>query len=158
MSLDESSYLMGIFDGEGWITAQAKPERDRWSLTIGVTMGNEAVVKMFADRWGGRVNRVKVKEGRMPLWRWQVGASKALPFLRIAAQHCIVKKRHAEIAVMLGEELAKYNNESRKGVAVSRGHKFVTQTDRQARSRLVAELRSINGARSRFGLQGHIAP
>lgn len=107
---------------------------------------------MFQAEWGGGVfQQKKPTKGGLMLWRWNIGASKAIPFLEFAVNHSIVKRKQAEIGLQLARLMSKYTSESRRGVAASRGQKRITEEEHVLRGALVKEMRSLNGARSRFG-------
>ena len=144
-------YLLGIFDGEGSITGTKRKTSRGWALQCNVTMGpTDAVCMMLHDMWGGSVRQVKTKEGRQSLWSWTVSESKALPFLEVARVGLVVKQRQAELAYEMAQNMKQYTNSARKGVAVSRGQSFITDADLARRTEIMLELRSLNGARSRF--------
>lgn len=150
--MDTKSYLMGVFDGEGNICT-GKNRGRQWYLNLKVEMNSLAICELFQKEWGGSVYpRTKVTAGGLTLSTWYLGASKAIPFLEYAAEHSLTKREQAVIALQLARSMAKYNWPGyRKGTALSVGKRMISDEDQAERDRLVTELRSLMGARSRYG-------
>jgi hypothetical protein len=150
---DNRSYLLGIFDGEGCVTTGRNNQGvPRWWLSLSVGMTSREVIEMFRAEWGGGVSaRTKPTAGGLILYTWAISATNAIPFLEYAVQHSVVKHRQCVIALQMARNIAKYSWAGhRKGVAFSSGKRLLTAEDQAERDRLVAELRSLQGARSRF--------
>lgn len=149
---DVRSYLLGIFDGEGCISG-GRNKDGRWSLQVSVCMASESICRLFQSVWGGSVTmRNKPTVGGLMLWQWQQphGAS-GIEFLEFVAARSMTKAMQARAAIPLAQNIAKYSQRGyRRGVALNRGHRIISNEDMAIREQTVRLLRSLNGGRSRF--------
>lgn len=141
---------MGVFDGEGSVSTYQ--HNGRWSLTVGLAMANEPITDLFKETWGGNIHvRKRPTTGGLILRHWYVSASKAIPFLEYAVENSMHKARRFEIALELALNMAKYAAPgARRGVNIGGGARCISPEDARNREKLVLELRSLNGGRSRF--------
>ncbi|GIM89298.1 sigma-70 family RNA polymerase sigma factor [Paractinoplanes toevensis] len=148
--MDTKSYLMGVFDGEGSVNTYY--QRGRWTLQVSVTMAAIEILELFRETWGGNLHiRKRKTAGGLTLGQWYIGSSKAIPFLEYAATNGMWRRRRVECALELARNMAKYTIPGvRKGINISQGGSFLTPEDHTLRERLVLEMRSLAGARSRF--------
>lgn len=149
--MELGSYLMGVFDGEGCITA-GRNARGGWSLHVSVTMASETIVRLFQERWGGGVGkRSKITSGGLTLWSWQITGATAIPFLHYAIAHSYTKRQQAVVGLALAESTAKYRIPgARTGIKLSSRQRMISEEDLQMRTELVNQMRALNGARSRY--------
>lgn len=144
--IDIKSYLMGVFDGEGCVSAYR--QRGNVALTISVEMASEPITSLFREVWGGNLHvRPKPTAGGLVMHSWYIGARAAIPFLGYACENSLAKRRQAAIALELAENMAKYSAGRRRLLAEGR---YISDVDVARRERLVLEMRSLNGARNRF--------
>ena len=144
--MDAMAYCMGLFDGEGCITVSVSDKGNgsfSYGLRVSVQMNSETPIRFLHTTLGG-----SVYERRAGVWVWQLGSQASRPFLLYAAEHSLVKKRQAEIALLLSAEMGRYlSGESRKGINLHKGERAI---DHPTRMNLVRALRSLNGARQRY--------
>lgn len=149
--MDTESYLMGIFDGEGCV-GTGKGGNGRWYVQMSVTMASEDVCRLFMATWGGGISkRTKPTVGGLILWTWHINASHAIPFLEHVVQHSLVKREQARLALGLARNIAKYSWARKEdGFNPFKGGRFISEEDMAERERVIAQIRSLNGARSRY--------
>lgn len=152
INFDIKSYLIGVFDGEGSISAYFS-KKGNTSLSINLSMANEEIIDLFRQVWGGGKHKKKtLTTGGLQLYQWYICASNAIPFLEYAKDVSRAKNKQAEIALKIAQEMSKYKigAGTRKGVNLRRGESFISIEEKESRTKLVLEMRSLNGARSRF--------
>lgn len=134
------AYLVGLFDGEGCITAVRRRPGDSY-VHVQVTIASETVVRRFESRFGGAVTfRPRATAGGLTLWTWRITGHASRDVLRLLAGHSLTKRQQAQLGIqMLGLTM--------KG---PRGARTLRPDLRELRERIAGELRSLNGARSRF--------
>lgn len=97
-SLD--SYLAGLFDGEGWVSAQHRVRKDgkptkHTRLIVGVGMRTKEPLVMMHKRFGGSLKRY----GKM--WQWYVCSSNAIEPLSVFSDLCVIKAEQCRLAIAL---------------------------------------------------------
>lgn len=149
--MDVKAYLMGVFDGEGCV-GTGKNSTGRWFLQCSVSMACEPIIHLFVETWGGGwYRRSKPTVGGLILYTWAINSSKALPFLEYATEHSLAKQQACRIGLELATNMAKYVAPGfRKGINLHGGARMISDEDQARRTALVMELRSLQGARSRF--------
>ncbi len=158
--IDIDSYLLGVFDGEGCISGGMDKRDKRWFLGATVALASEPICRLFQSRWGGGcTSRSQPTTGGLILWQWQLSGGRAAEFLEIVARCCLVKQEQARLGLSLAQNMAKYSEPGyRVGVALSSGERMITPEDHILRESCVRQLRSLNGARSRFEDQITVLP
>lgn len=153
--MDPIAYTIGLFDGEGCVSV-ASMKRGGWTLRAVVQMDQEAPIRLMQQVWGGVVYQRATTRGVRP-WVWQASAQAARPLFAALAEHSLTKRRQAEIALQIADEMAAYLRGDRGGAKTCLGEKAINH---EARAALVRELRSCNGGRSRFGQEEnvHVTP
>jgi hypothetical protein len=102
--LDLDSYLAGLFDGEGCISARFEKTstgRKNTRLIISVGMYSRAPVELFKQRFGGGFN----KSGKR--WSWWVCGITAKESLEVFSKLCILKSEQAKLGLLLIKEIEK---------------------------------------------------
>jgi hypothetical protein len=151
LPIDLRSYLIGVFDGEGCITAGFNKNGGTY-LIVSVTMCAEAVVRTFHRHYrSGNVGyRSQRTAGGLVLWYWQVTGATAIPLLEDLASVALVKRDQAILALALARNMARYARSRRDGFNPMLGRSLLTQDDRQQRVEIMQRIRALNGARNRF--------
>lgn len=132
------SYLAGIFDGEGCVTAQmynpeaARGKRGQTRLQVIVGMQSKRPVEMFHQRFGGSLK----KYGKM--WQWYIIGSKAREALAVFAELCVNKAPQARLALEMAESLA--STPSVNGRRAEQSH-IIPEAHMHRRKELVAALK-----------------
>jgi len=142
-------YLAGVFDGEGSISAYLS-KNGGWVLRCGVGMTELHVVSLFHERFGGGlcIRNQKLKSG-LRMKDWYIGGGNAVDFLKWVSIFCKIKNRQSEVALPLAEQIAKYNKKGARKGKLPRS-KIISDKDQKERRCIAVQLRSLNGARSRF--------
>jgi hypothetical protein len=149
--VDTRSYLIGIFDGEGCITAGFHRTGSTY-LIASVTMCSEPVVRLFKVHYnrGGITVRSKPTVGGLTLWTWQVTGASAIPILEDLVSTSLVKRDQAVLALQLARNMARYAINIASGFSPRSGSQLLTRSDREERTAIINTIRSRNGARNRF--------
>ena len=150
--MDIDSYLLGVFDGEGSVTTGRGGEGG-WFVGVGVTMASEPICRLFQERFGGGVTRQKrLTVGGLQLWTWQLGGSKTIPILELLETQSLVKREQAILGLRMARSMARYRWARLGGeFDPTRGNRFLSPDDLAEREEIVACIRALNGARSRYG-------
>jgi len=99
----EWSYLAGIIDGEGCITASSNGQ-DRIRVTV--TSTSRGLIDWMIARVGGSVcNRRPASPRHKPTYGWEVSYVKANSFLRGVLPYLLIKARHAELALQFSDTM-----------------------------------------------------
>ena len=132
----EWSYLAGIIDGEGTITAECNGQ-DRIRVTISST--STALIDWLIVKIGGHAsisNRKRAEEyGHKFCWHWEVTGVKAASLLDGILPHLRIKKRQAQLALLFRETF------HGKG-------KHPSTEDKKRRSWIVKQFRRMNNRQS----------
>lgn len=135
-------WFVGLFDGEGCITASMRVRQkdgyERLHLRCSVEITQEAVVRLFEDRFGGCVHQRVNRGGR---WVWTLSGGDSVEFLSLIASKGVVKGHIAEVALPLAQAVREVKKHPRRGKPIE-----LILSQRVA----ALELKSLNGARSRF--------
>lgn len=95
--------MAGVFDGEGYISAQVKDRYHKRAtytrLLVGIGMTNRDVPEMFKASFGGNIGHYKQRTCTMH--QWYVTGSKAIPVLEMLSAYCRLKRPQAELALQL---------------------------------------------------------
>jgi hypothetical protein len=147
---DVRSYLVGVFDGEGCITAGFARDGSTY-LVASVTMASETIVRLFHGYYqcGGVTCRSKLSAGGLRLWTWQVFGGSSRPVLADIAALGLEKQRQAQIASALAANMAQYTT-NRDGFSPLRDGRRLLPQERAERVAIINALRALNGARNRF--------
>lgn len=142
--MDAKSYLMGIFDGEGSITAY----RNVWSWRAKTTvvMTQAEAVLMFKDVWGGTYfqRAMRTKNGLI-VHGWTVSGKSAIPFLEYAAENALIKRGQAIAALELTRSTAQWLEKGfRAGVSLKKGEHRISSDEQAKREVLALEIRRLN--------------
>jgi len=138
---DLDSYLMGVFDGEGWISttfSHRASGRKRLHVRIGVGMNNAEIVKAFRTRFGGGLGHYQSKSGKT-MHQWWICSHEAAPFLQLVASHCIEKAEQAKLALQLVGLIMSNAPGGRR----ARGSTWITDAQQGERDRLVSEITTL---------------
>lgn len=103
---DIDSYLAGVFDGEGCITAQfafgVNKRRANSRLMVHIAMREKNAVAMFYERFGGTL-RIDIDKRGHPMYQWYLLGSNTTTFLEVMSKLLVLKK----VQAVLGWELAR---------------------------------------------------
>ena len=106
----DSKWLAGFFDGEGSVGIYArnvnKDKTRRYYLTV-VSLAQsgpigKAILEECKSRWGGSVYQnkcEKVQTLNKIMWKWNISADKAIPFLEYILPFCIVKSEQIKLCI-----------------------------------------------------------
>lgn len=106
------SYLAGVFDGEGFISAQftrrsKKNSRQHTRLIVGVGMKYKPIPELFQKQFGGSLRSYKTKNGSL-IYNWYVCGRNCEEVLRFISKFCLEKSEQAkyalELSVLLGKQ------------------------------------------------------
>lgn len=105
------SYLAGVFDGEGYISARfirhtSKNRRQSTKLLVGVGMKYRPIPELFLKRFGGSLKTYRNKSGS-DMHQWYVCGRNSIESLRLISAMCLEKAEQADFAIELALELAK---------------------------------------------------
>lgn len=141
-------YLAGVFDGEGSISAY-RQKTGAWVIRCQMSICNLEVCTLFLERFGGKVHkRKKLTTGGLQQYDWYINASNAIEFMQWAKDNCLIKNMQAEIALPIAISMLKYRK-SRAGKKAK--DMYISDEDKKLRTDALERMRSLNGARSRFG-------
>ena len=147
--VDAVDYTVGLFDAEGCIGTFGAGRN--WVLVISIGIASEHAVRRMAEVWGGSVSkRARPSINGLVMWQWSLGGASSLNFLETVAERSLTKGRQAALARDLASNMNKYARRGGQKHGGSMVPRFITDEDLAERVRLVAEIRSLNGARSRF--------
>lgn len=104
------SYLAGVFDGEGYISAQftrryTSNGRQSTRLLIGVGMKYRPIPELFQKRFGGSLKTYQARSSVMH--HWYVCGRNSIEALRLISAMCLEKAKQADFALELAIELSK---------------------------------------------------
>jgi hypothetical protein len=141
---DLDSYLAGIFDGEGCISAQFKSGyRGRKSpysrLLLSVGMIDVSVPKMFRLRFGGSVKRYENSRGYRAVYQWYAGGATAIPALEVFSDLLLLKRDQAVLAL----ELARLMGQAKARGKRPEGSLILSQGEIDRRIYLAAKISSL---------------
>lgn len=91
----ELAWAAGLFEGEGSVRISKPAARNWGSLNVDVPNTDEAIVRFFADRWGGSIHYSAPSGRRRGYWRWRCAAKQAAEFLVVIRPY-IVSPRVAQ--------------------------------------------------------------
>ena len=154
VALDIDSYLAGVFDGEGCISAQHKehytygthrvgvPGRLYTRLYVNVAMTSQSVVRLFHERFGGGFHDGYLFQSGRTRYQWGVTGGTAIPALEVFSQLCVEKKRQAELAL----ELAHLLRDGRARGKRPEGYKVVGEDEMRHRIELAETITRLKRA------------
>jgi hypothetical protein len=150
--MDERSYVIGLFDGEGCISTYKN--KGSWTLDVVIVMGGpEELMQRVVRVWGGHYYlRSQITAGGLRLWQWKASGRFARAVLADVAELGIAKRAQALLGVQLLDLLASGFAKSgpRINVSTTGGRRWLTDDQIAERETLVVQIRALNGARSRF--------
>ena len=124
----ETSYIAGIFDGEGWITVScwknSKKKMAQWSnhyvryqLVVGIANTYFPLIHQINEQLGGDLFINDSAHRRDPknrvVYTWRLSSQKAANFLAIVMPYLIVKKDEAVLAIKLQENIQEHKGTMR---------------------------------------------
>jgi len=131
------SYLAGIFDGEGCVTAQHRPGHTRLLLTVAMT--DPAILKLFQSRFGGYVRTYDSSNRRKKICQWYKTGGQSIETAKILAELCLIKKSQLVLAIELGRMMKK----SRSRIRRPKGTKIIPDTELRRRRAICSELKLL---------------
>lgn len=141
--LDLDSYLAGLFDGEGYISAQHRQNYNKHRaytrLAVGVGMTHRPTVELFHKRFGGAIYTGKQKLSVNH--QWSLTGSNTIPALEVLSQLCILKRPELECALELAAMLRKGRAKGRR----VKGSWVVTQEEEVRRVELARRITELKG-------------
>jgi len=138
---DVHSYLAGMFDGEGCVTAQhAKLSSGLYCtrLLCALQITDSRIPPLFAEHFGGNVGVHYLRSGR-PIHRWHVVGSNGGAFLEFASKFCLAKAIQASEALQLAALLLRGRAKGRRIT----GQPVVTEVEAAERLRLCESITSL---------------
>lgn len=141
---DLDSYIAGIFDGEGSISAthRVTPDRRfRTALMLSVQMQNKDIPEMLFRRLGGSLRGPYTRPGaNKPFYQWYVNGASARLALNLFADLCVLKKQQAELALVMVDLLEATDpvTGKRRG-----GGKIVTDENLVRRQEIADEIKLV---------------
>lgn len=137
--IDLDSYLAGVFDGEGYISAQTALNRFNHRiysrLSVGVGMISAQTIEAFRRRFGGAHYLSTQKSGRI-LHTWIMSGANAVEPLAVFSELCVVKRDQAVLALMF----ARYLKEGRAAGKRPGGSRAIPADEALVRSNLCREI------------------
>lgn len=89
----DADYLAGFFDAEGSISVSRSYRRRSWRVVVSVGNRCPHIVRLYQERFGGRVYEVK-----KDFFSWQAWSSSAYAFLDDMESRLILKQEQAKAA------------------------------------------------------------
>lgn len=118
MKASERSYLAGIIDGEGYIGAEVRRfskvsspgDRGRPAIAVVLAISNTepALIDWLEARFDGTRVVSKGKQNARDTVHFKAGGRRAGVVLRAAFPYLLLKRRHAELALMLIDSRRQY--------------------------------------------------
>ena len=135
MERNLDSYLAGVFDGEGWITATfhehgTKGGTQATRLIVGVGMKYRPIPKLFHERFGGSLRTYQ--DATCRVHQWYVCGRNSIEALSLFAELCLEKREQAEYGLILANELGKRKTRKSR----PRGSWILSDTETQLRKEL----------------------
>jgi hypothetical protein len=147
MIRDIDSYLAGIFDGEGCISAQHKSNyhyRRAYSrLVVSVGMINKSILLLFKERFGGSVKRYKNGKYNYYIYQWFISGSKAEKALLVFAELCIEKSGQAKLALELTQYLKALKSRGKRPI----GSIYINDSEFLRRAKICDEIKKLKSQR-----------
>lgn len=131
----ESSYVAGLFDGEGCVLFPKLSSRKgipngRISLYISITNKNKEVLDEVQKKFKGTVFR-----NQQGIYRWATSANRASKFLKEIFPWLIIKREEALLGILF-RVYRGYFKQTRRGTSIKRGnHKSKLQINTEERLR-----------------------
>lgn len=142
---DVDSYLAGVFDGEGYVTAHAKPgytksvsSRVYTRLLVGVGMTGRPVLEQFLQRFGGSLKEYRQPSGR-PIYQWYRSGGHTVEVLEVFSELCIEKREQARLGLVLAKLLV-VGRANHKRI---RGYKIVSDDEMTERIALCENITAL---------------
>ena len=121
------AYLIGVFDGEGYINIHPVKPKGYLSYQVKAAVGmtSEYLPRLFQATYGGRVYFEPKTGNEKDEWRWILRTQQAKPLLEDIVKYGILKKPQAEVAL----HLLSLQHGGVKGKSVSDEEKVLREVD-----------------------------
>lgn len=129
----ETIYLAGFFDGEGSVST------DNGVLRLSVGQVNPKPLRTLHRRYGGHlrlIQKSQINPKHQDIYHWTIAARSAVPVLRDLLPYLVVKKAQAVLGLRLQARMLHQG-----------GNRGLPKGEREARDRLVQQLRALNHSR-----------
>lgn len=111
--MDIRSYTLGLFDGEGCVSAYVN--HGHWTVVATLVIGSKAAVDLMKETWGGSVHvRPGTSVGGLVMCQWNASGRNAVEFFRYGAEHALVKREQMRLGLELAERIAHRHRKGRK--------------------------------------------
>lgn len=151
MPLADIAYIAGLFDGEGCVSVSSgiwkRPGRANINIrtqhSLNVTIANQHVPTLNYIKKVTGLGRVYRDRPNKPNYKWCLGCTRAMEFLKVILPYLKIKHPQAELGIklqeMIGQRNIKLDNSPRLGIVM-----HLTENELQERDKIRTEIMRLN--------------